>query len=55
MEVLAYVDQESKCPVGSWMDELKDPLARQKIFLRLDRLKRGVLGIIDFCEMVFMN
>lgn len=39
-----YLTETNKKPFKEWLDELKDITARQKIRIRLDRVRLGNLG-----------
>ena len=39
-----YITESGKKPFKEWLDNLKDIIARQKIRIRLDRVRLGNLG-----------
>jgi putative addiction module killer protein len=44
MDVTEYVTRDGRRPVSEWIDGLKDLKARERIFLRIDRLALGLPG-----------
>ena len=44
MDVTEYVTRDGRRPVSEWIDGLKDSKARERIFLRIDRLALGLPG-----------
>lgn len=44
IEIEIYETCSGKCPFIDWVDRLKEPHTRARIFTRLDRLKMGNFG-----------
>jgi putative addiction module killer protein len=43
-EVREYLSQDGKSPFSTWLHKLRDPRARARIRVRLDRIRLGNLG-----------
>ena len=53
-QVVYYKDERGKCPYLEWYNSLNKSI-RQRVDLRIDRLKMGTLGIINNLHLTFMN
>ena len=43
-EIELYVTRDGRVPFAEWLNALRDPKARAKIRIRLDRVRLGNLG-----------
>lgn len=46
--VEVYATDDGKVPFSEWLNALKDLQGAARILLRLDRIKRGILGDYKF-------
>ncbi|MCL1468329.1 MULTISPECIES: type II toxin-antitoxin system RelE/ParE family toxin [Argonema] len=43
-QIRRYITQDGRVPFAQWLDSLRDPKAKNRIQLRLDRIEEGNLG-----------
>jgi putative addiction module killer protein len=49
IEIRNYITKRGKRPFPEWRDSLRDPKAKARIRIRLDRVRQGNLG--DYCSV----